>query len=56
VLALVDGDVVTELARLDGRYLSTEVAAGFTGRVLGVGAAGESSKLRAFRYAPNQSE
>ncbi|SDL66821.1 Beta-xylosidase [Glycomyces sambucus] len=43
----------TELARLDGRYLSTEVAAGFTGRMLGVGAAGsEPSVLHRFRYTP----
>ncbi|MBT2486185.1 MULTISPECIES: glycoside hydrolase family 43 protein [unclassified Microbacterium] len=31
---VVDGSW-TELARLDGRYLSTEVAGGFTGRVVG---------------------
>jgi xylan 1,4-beta-xylosidase len=29
------GDDYTELATLDGRYLSTEVAGGFTGRVVG---------------------
>jgi xylan 1,4-beta-xylosidase len=29
----------TELATLDGRYLSTEVAGGFTGRVIGMYAA-----------------
>jgi hypothetical protein len=52
VLSLVDGDRVTDLARLDGRYLSTEVATGFTGRMLGVGAAGEASRLRRVRYAP----
>ncbi|GAA1593918.1 glycoside hydrolase family 43 protein [Actinoplanes couchii] len=34
-IVLTVGD--TELARLDGRYLSTEVGGGFTGRVLGVG-------------------
>jgi len=33
IVLSVDG---TELARLDGRYLSTEVAGGFTGRVIGV--------------------
>lgn len=55
VLSLVNGDEVTELARLDGRYLSTEVAAGFTGRVLGVGAAGDTSSLRRFRYAATTS-
>jgi len=30
------GGVVTTLAELDGRYLSTEVAGGFTGRVIGM--------------------
>ena len=30
------GGVVTMLAELDGRYLSTEVAGGFTGRVIGM--------------------
>jgi hypothetical protein len=62
VLSLVEGGNVTELARLDGRYLSTEVAAGFTGRMLGVGAAvtagaaGETSRqtsrLRHVLYLP----
>jgi hypothetical protein len=42
----------TVLARLDGRYLSTEVATGYTGRVLGVGAAGQSSRLTRFAYTP----
>jgi len=40
ILSLVDGDEATVLGRLDGRYLSTEVATGFTGRVLAFGAAG----------------
>ncbi|MQM27082.1 family 43 glycosylhydrolase [Glycomyces sp. NEAU-7082] len=44
----------TVLARLDGRYLSTEVAAGFTGRMLGAGAAGAGSVLRRFAYTPRQ--
>ncbi|WP_129789846.1 glycoside hydrolase family 43 protein [Promicromonospora panici] len=42
----------TVLARLDGRYLSTEVATGYTGRVLGVGAAGQSSRVIRFAYTP----
>ncbi|WP_198667697.1 glycoside hydrolase family 43 protein [Glycomyces dulcitolivorans] len=55
----------TVLARLDGRYLSTEVAAGFTGRMLGVGAVetsavetsaaaagGTGSVLHRFTYRP----
>ncbi len=33
------GGTVTVLAELDGRYLSTEVAGGFTGRVIGAYAA-----------------
>lgn len=32
----------TELARLDGRYISTEVAGGMTGRLLGIFADGEA--------------
>lgn len=41
-LSLETGDGRVVLASLDGRYLSTEVAGGFTGRVLGVWAeAGE---------------
>ncbi|GAA1662838.1 glycoside hydrolase family 43 protein [Glycomyces endophyticus] len=49
IVLSVDG---AELARLDGRYLSTEVATGFTGRMLGVGAAGDDSHLRRFAYRP----
>ncbi|THV26814.1 glycoside hydrolase family 43 protein [Glycomyces paridis] len=49
VLSLGGADPV-ELARLDGRYLSTEVATGFTGRVLGVGAVGGASRLTAVDY------
>jgi beta-xylosidase len=40
------------LARLDGRYLSTEVAGGFTGRVLGVYAATGSLHVDWFDYEP----
>lgn len=40
----------TELARVDGRYLSTEVAGGFTGRVVGVRAVGGPAVVHAFRY------
>ncbi|WP_238598429.1 hypothetical protein [Saccharothrix sp. ALI-22-I] len=32
----LDADEPVLLAELDGRYLSTEVAAGFTGRVIGM--------------------
>jgi hypothetical protein len=44
-------DGFTELARIDGRYLSTEVAGGFTGRVVGVEALGADALVTRFRYA-----
>jgi hypothetical protein len=49
--AHLGGNGFEVLGRLDGRYLSTEVATGFTGRMLGVGAADGGARLRAFRYA-----
>lgn len=52
VLSVVDGAGAVELARLDGRYLSTEVAAGFTGRMLALCGVGEGSVLRSVEYAP----
>jgi len=42
----------TELAAVDGRYLSTEVAGGFTGRVLGAYAASGSVHVDWFDYRP----
>lgn len=39
-----------ELAVIDGRYLSTEVAGGFTGRVVGVEALGEQVRVSRFSY------
>jgi hypothetical protein len=36
VLGIEAADGVDRLAELDGRYLSTEVAGGFTGRVVGL--------------------
>ncbi|MGW9036811.1 beta-xylosidase family glycoside hydrolase, partial [Streptomyces sp. NPDC055721] len=42
----------TELATLDGRYLSTEVAGGFTGRVIGMYAAAGSVHFDWFDYEP----
>jgi hypothetical protein len=45
----VDGDV---LARIDGRYFSTEVAGGFTGRVIGVEVERGTLGLRRFEYSP----
>ena len=38
-LGVEEGDRFTPLAELDGRYLSTEVAGGFTARVIGMYAA-----------------
>ena len=40
-----------ELARLDGRYLSTEVAAGFTGRMLALASTPQGSHVSKIRYA-----
>jgi hypothetical protein len=42
----------TELATLDGRYLSTEVAGGFTGRVIGMYAAEGTVHFDWFDYEP----
>lgn len=39
-----------ELARLDGRYVSTEVAGGFTGRVLGLGALTDRTRVHRVVY------
>jgi len=45
-------DEFTRLARLDGRYLSTEVAGGFTGRVIGMEALGDAVVVRRFELEP----
>jgi beta-xylosidase len=42
----------TVLAELDGRYLSTEVAGGFTGRVIGMYAAAGTMRFDWFEYEP----
>ncbi|SHN14631.1 glycoside hydrolase family 43 protein [Cryptosporangium aurantiacum] len=47
---VVDGEEFTELGRLDGRYLSTEVAGGFTGRLFGCWAEQGSILVRSFTY------
>jgi xylan 1,4-beta-xylosidase len=47
-LASAEGFI--ELATLDGRYLSTEVAGGFTGRVIGVEALGDHVVVSRFEY------
>jgi hypothetical protein len=40
-----------EIASFDGRYLSTEVAGGFTGRVVGVEALGADAVVTRFAYS-----
>ncbi|MFF2485106.1 family 43 glycosylhydrolase [Microbacterium sp. NPDC058062] len=44
-----------ELARLDGRYFSTEVAAGFTGRMLAVGCPTLDGRIVSLSYRPSGS-
>lgn len=39
-----------ELARIDGRYFSTEVAAGFTGRMLALGSPRPEGRVLSLRY------
>ena len=46
---VVDGEF-TELGRLDGRYVSTEVAGGMTGRLVGVWCSSGPVLVRSFRY------
>lgn len=52
VLSVRDEAGERELMRIDGRYLSTEVAGGFVGRVVGVRAAGAPARFDEVRYAP----
>lgn len=52
VLAFGDGEAFEELGRMDGRYLSTEVATGFTGRTLAVSAAAAPSRVLSVGYEP----
>ena len=53
VAGVVDApaDGFTELGRLDGRYVSTEVAGGFTGRMVGVWCSRGELRVRSFAYA-----
>ncbi|MGY1747690.1 family 43 glycosylhydrolase [Modestobacter sp. SYSU DS0511] len=52
VAGVVGGDgAFTELGRIDGRYVSTEVAGGMTGRMIGVWCSSGSVAVRSFRYA-----
>jgi xylan 1,4-beta-xylosidase len=50
VAGIADGAAFTELGRVDGRYLSTEVAGGMTGRMLGVVCREGAVLVRSFRY------
>jgi xylan 1,4-beta-xylosidase len=50
ILGFIHNGVRTQLARLDGRYLSTEVAGGFTGRFFGIVAASGRPSFSNFRY------
>jgi hypothetical protein len=52
VLSAGDAEGVHELARLDGRYLSTEVAGGFTGRMLALGPATGPARVLSVIYTP----
>lgn len=49
----LDGES-TALATLEGRYLSTEVAGGFTGRVIGMYAASGTVRFDWFDYTPGE--
>lgn len=54
---LIDADGERWIAALDGRYLSTEVAGGFTGRTLGLRALGATPvRVAGVRYTPLGSE
>ena len=58
---LVTLSVLTEdgweaLAEIDGRYVSTEVAGGFTGRMVGLAAVEGTSLCRRFTYQPPEAQ
>jgi Glycosyl hydrolases family 43/Beta xylosidase C-terminal Concanavalin A-like domain len=50
VLSLDDGEGFRELGRLDGRYVSTEVASGYTGRMLALGSTAARAHVLSFEY------
>lgn len=52
VLSVRQDDEWIELWRGDGRYFSTEVASGFTGRMLALGSTGPDAVLRSLVYRP----
>jgi hypothetical protein len=47
-----NGGPLQKLAEIDGRYFSTQVAGGFTGRVLGMYAVGCDAAFDWFEYQP----
>jgi hypothetical protein len=49
-LGYMEGLEFRQLASVDGRYISTEVAGGFTGRIIGVEALGSPARLSSFQY------
>ncbi|CCH87625.1 Beta-xylosidase [Modestobacter italicus] len=51
VAGVVRDGAFTELGRLDGRYVSTEVAGGMTGRLAGVWCSTGALVVRSFRYS-----
>jgi hypothetical protein len=51
VLGVERAGTLIELARLDGRYVSTEVAGGFTGRMLTLEALAEGVRVRRAEYS-----
>lgn len=51
VLSLVTSFGTHELARLDGRYLSTEVASGFTGRMIAIAAVDAPIRVEHVTYS-----
>jgi xylan 1,4-beta-xylosidase len=48
--SVVDMDGSTELGRIDGRYLSAEVASGMSGRVVGPFCTAGELEIRSFSY------
>lgn len=56
VLAIADEDGERELARWDGRYLSTEVAGGFVGRTVGIRATTTEVLFTRAEYAPVEAQ
>lgn len=53
VLSVRTNRGLNEVARLDGRLLSTEVTGGFVGRTIGVRAIDQPIRIERFRYTPN---